>query len=376
MRIERIEAFPLHYPEPHDSGNSRYIVVVKVTTDDRQVGWGECICQFPEAALATKVILDAGFAPLLAGEEPRDVERLWQMMRDRSWWYGNGGIAAFAISAVDMALWDVKGKALGAPLYDLLGGRRTRRLRACASVIFDTEDLDATRAEFAGYAARGYTAVKGGWGKSRDKAFGLDPKRDLAVVAAIREAIGPDIDLVVDVGTHVAWTPSHAIAMARAFAPFDLFWIEEPLPQDDIAGHVRLRQAVSTPIATGEKEWTLRAFRTLIEAGAVDIVMPDAGKAEGVTGFKKIIDLAAAHNLRFTPHSWSSAINTAAAAHLFASAGNGVVFELKPNPSPMQTELVTVPIGQTDGYVDMPEGPGLGITVDEAVIARYLMRGP
>jgi L-alanine-DL-glutamate epimerase-like enolase superfamily enzyme len=118
----------------------------------------------------------------------------------------------------------------------------------------------------------------------------------------------------------------------------------------------------------------LQAFKTLIEAGAVDIVMPDAGKAEGITGFKKIIDLAAAHSVGFTPHSWSSAINTAAAAHLFASAGNGVVFELKPNPSPMQHDLVTVPFRQRDGYVDVPIGPGLGITVNENVIERFLMR--
>ncbi|MSP82538.1 MAG: mandelate racemase/muconate lactonizing enzyme family protein [Alphaproteobacteria bacterium] len=373
MVIDRIEAFPLHYPEPHDSGNSRYVTLVKLTTADGLVGWGECICQFPEAALATRVIVDAGLAPLLTGQDPRDVERLWQAMRDRSWWYGNGGIAAFAISAIDMALWDVKGKALGVPLYDLLGGRRAK-LRACASVIFDTEDLAATHAEFAGYVARGYTAVKGGWGKSRATSFGLDPARDLRVVSTIRDAIGPKVDFVVDVGTHVHWTSSHAIKMARAFEAYDLFWIEEPLPQDDIDGYVRLRRAVATPIAAGEKEWTLRAFKALIDAGAVDIVMPDAGKAEGVTGCKKIIDLAAAHGVRFTPHSWSSAINTAAAAHLFASAANGVVFELKPNPSPMQHELVRDPIVQVDGYVTLPNGPGLGIAVVEDVVQRYLMR--
>jgi len=162
--------------------------------------------------------------------------------------------------------------------------------------------------------------------------------------------------------------------MTRAMEQFDLFWIEEPLPQDDISGYVRLREATQTAVATGEKEWTLRDFKTLIEAGAVDIVMPDAGKAEGVTGFKRIIDFASAHGVRFTPHSWSSAINTAAALHLFASAANGVVFELKPNPSPMQTELVTIPIVQENGYVPVSDRPGLGIEVRQEVIDRYLMR--
>jgi L-alanine-DL-glutamate epimerase-like enolase superfamily enzyme len=373
VEIKSIEAFALHYPEPHDSGKSRYITITKVTASDGSIGWGECICQFPEAALATKVIIDRGFSPLLVGQDPRDVERLWQAMRDRSWWYGNGGIANFALSAIDMALWDLKGRILQVPLYDLLGGKRMSRLRACASVIFDTEDLAATHAEFADYAARGYTAVKGGWGKRPDAAFGLEPKRDLAVVATIRDAIGPEIDLIVDVGTHVKWTVAHAIKMTKAMERYDLFWIEEPLPQDDIAGYTRLREATQTAVATGEKEWALRDFKRLIEAGAVDIVMPDAGKAEGVSGFKKIIDFASAHGVRFTPHSWSSAINTAAAMHLFASADNGVVFELKPNPSPMQTELVRQPIVQTGGYVELPHRPGLGIDVNTEVIDQYAL---
>ena len=373
MSIQKIEAFPLHYPEPHDSNKSRYVTIAKVSSADGGVGWGECISQWPEAALATKVIIEEGFAPLLAGEDPLDTERLWQAMRNRSWWYGNGGIASFAISAVDMALWDLKGKILQTPVYELLGGKRMTKLRACASVIFDTEDLQATHAEFADYAARGYTAVKGGWGKSPETAFGLDPKRDLALVSTIRDAVGPDTDVIVDVGTHVAWTPSHAIKMARAFEDYDLYWIEEPLPQDDIEGYIRLRNAISTPIATGEKEWTLRAFKTLIEAGAVDIVMPDPGKAEGVTGFKKVVDFAAAHCLRFTPHSWSSAINTAAAAHLYASCDNGVVFEFKPNPSPMQDELVDAPYRPQGAWADLPVGPGLGVNVNEDVIRRYLM---
>ena len=373
VRIKTIEAFPLHYPEPHDSGKSRYITIARIAASDGNVGWGECICQFPEAALATKVIIDRGFAPLLKGQDPRDVERLWQMMRDRSWWYGNGGIANFALSAIDMALWDLKGQILQVPLYDLLGGKRMSKLRACASVIFDTEDLTATHAEFASYAARGYTAVKGGWGKRPEAAFGLDAKRDLALVSTIREAVGPGVDLVVDVGTHVKWTIAHAIKMTKAMERFDLFWIEEPLPQDDIAGYVRLREATQTSVATGEKEWALRDFKRLIEASAVDIVMPDAGKAEGVTGFKKIIDFAAAHGVRFTPHSWSSAINTAAAMHLFASAENGVIFELKPNPSPMQTELVRTPISQVAGYVEVFNHPGLGIDVQVETIKKYLI---
>jgi L-alanine-DL-glutamate epimerase-like enolase superfamily enzyme len=371
VKITRVEAFPLRYPEPHDSGKPRYVTLVRVDSDAGAFGWGECISQWPEATLAVPVIVEEGFGPLLLGEDPRDVERLWAKMRSHSTWYGNGGIATFAISAIDMALWDLKGKALGVPVYALLGGKQHDRLRACASVIFDTEDLDATAREFADYAGRGYTAVKGGWGKSSETAFGRDPRRDLAVVRTVREAVGPDVDFVVDVGTHVKWTATHAIRMARAFEPYNLFWIEEPLPQDDLAGYRRLHDAIGTPIATGEKEWTVRAFRELTTSGVVDIVMPDPGKAEGISGFKKIVEFAAQHSVRFTPHSWSSAINTAAALHLFASSTNGVVFELKPNPSPMQYELVAEPFQQRDGYLDVPDRPGLGVTVNEAVVERY-----
>jgi len=375
MQITRIQAFPLRYPEPHDSDKPRYVTLVRVDTDAGISGWGECIAQWPEAALAVPVIVEHGFAPLLRGEDPRDVERLWERMRAHSFWYGSGGIATFAISAIDMALWDVKGKDLGVPVYALLGGKRMDAMRACASVIFDTVHVDATAREFADYRARGYTAMKGGWGKSPETAFGRDPRRDLALVRVLREAVGPDADLIVDVGTHVRWSVNHAIRMARAFEEFNLFWIEEPLAPDDLAGYRRLRAAIATPIATGEKEWTVRAFRDLIHSGGVDIVMPDPGRAEGLTGMKKIVELAAHAGVRFTPHSWSSAINTAAAAHVFASSPNGVVFELKPNWNPMQHELVAEPLAQQDGLIPVPDRPGLGVSVNEAVVERYRFAG-
>jgi len=347
--------------------------LVKITTTDGAIGWGECISQWPEAALAVKVIVERGFSDLVVGSDPVDVELTWQRMRQQSFWYGNGGIASMAISAIDMALWDLKGKVTGVPVYQLLGGRKRDTIRACASVIFDTENLDLTRDEFADYAERGYTAVKGGWGKSRETAFGLDAKRDMAVVQTIREAVGPDVDIVIDVGTHVEWTLQHAIQMIRKFEEYELFWIEEPLPQDDLDGLRRLREAIATPIASGEKEWTLRAFKDLIHSGGVDIVMPDPGKAEGITGFKRIVDFAAATGCRFTPHSWSTAINTAAAAHLYTACANGVVFELKPNPSPMQNELVAEPMQQHGGWIELPHGNGLGVEVDETVVRRYLI---
>ena len=348
--------------------------LVRIEASDGTVGWGECISQKPEAALAVHTLVQSGFSPLIRGRNPLETTALWQLMRSHSEWYGNGGIATMAISAFDIALYDLKGKHLGLPVYELLGGKVTPKVKAAASIIVDMEAIDATAREFADYVARGYTAVKGGWGKNSETAFGRDAERDLQLVKSVREAIGNTVSYMVDVGTHVKWDVCHAIRMTRRFEDYGIFWIEEPLPQDDWEGHRRLRAAIQTLIATGEKEWTVRGFKRLIEAGIADIVMPDVGKAEGITGVKQIIELAALNSTLYNPHSWSTAINTAASLHLCASATNTVVFELKPNPNPMQHELIEDPIDQVNGYVVCPDAPGLGISVKQSVVEKYLFR--
>jgi L-alanine-DL-glutamate epimerase-like enolase superfamily enzyme len=372
VKVADIRAYPLQYPEPHDSNRLRYVTLVRVETDAGATGWGECISQWPEAALAVKVIVERGMLPLLKGHNALETRGLWELMRRHSFWYGNGGIATFAVSAIDMALWDLKGHALGVPVYQLLGGKVTPRLRAVASVIFDTVDQDATADEFQRYVAAGYTAVKGGWGKTAETAFGLDASRDLSLVRRIRGAIGESTDFMLDVGTHVRWDAAHAIRMTRQFEQHRIYWIEEPLAPDDFDGYRRLRAAIETPIATGEKEWTVGAFRRLVDTYTADYIMPDVGKAEGITGVKLAIDYAALHNQLYNPHSWSTALNTAASLHLCASVPNCRVFELKPNPNPMQHELVAQPIGQSDGFVSPPEGPGLGVTVRDEAVREYL----
>jgi L-alanine-DL-glutamate epimerase-like enolase superfamily enzyme len=372
MQITRVEAFPLRYREPNDNQNLRYITLARVETNDGAVGWGECISQWPESAQAVKIIVERGLAPVLLGRDPRETEALWQAMKAHTWWYGDGGIASFALSALDMACWDLKGKALGVPLYQLLGGKVNAKLRACASTHPNRATIDALAAELAGYAQQGYTALKVGFGKRGEARLGMDPARDVAFVEAAREAIGPNVDLMVDIGNGVKWDTAHAIRMAREFQRFQIRWYEEPLHPNNDDGYARLRHAVDLPIATGEREWTVAGYRRLIRSGVADIIMVDPGRAEGVTGFQKVIQLTAQSALSFNAHTWSSAINTAASLHLTASAPNYIVFELKPLPSPMQHELVTNPIEQKDGWVSVPEGPGLGIEVDERVVRKYL----
>ena len=372
MKIARIDAFPVRYPEPNNNDKIRSLTLVRIEADDGQTGWGEAITGVEETSLAVKLIAERRLAPLLLGEDPRDVVRHWGRMRDATYWDGNGGIVTFAISALDMALWDLKGRLEGRSLADLLGGRKRDRLRACASTIFHTENLDVLSEEFAGFRDQGYTIVKGGWGHDLDTAFGRDEARDLAIARSVRQAIGDEVEMIVDVVALAGWTPEHAIHMARRLdAEVGLYWLEDPLPEQDLDGYRQLRAAVTTRICTGEKGWTGDHFDRLIGCGALDVIMLDPGKAEGVTGAWNVIRAAAAAGRDWNAHSWSSALNTAASLHLAAASDNVLLMELKPRPSPMQHELVRRPIGQVGGWVSPPDGPGLGVEVDEAVVRAY-----
>ena len=373
MRITRVEAFPLRYPEPNDNNHVRHLTLARVDTDAGAVGWGECISMWPEASLAVKTVIEGGLAPLLRGRDPCNTEALWLAMKAHTWWYGEGGIATLALSALDMALWDLKGKALGVPLYQLLGGKVNSRLRACASTHPNKAGIETLAQELARYAAQGYTALKVGFGKRGEARLGVVPKRDVEFVRAAREAIGDDVDLMIDIGNGVRWDTSQAIRMAREFERFNIRWYEEPLHPTNHDGYKRLRRATGLAIATGEREWTVAGYRQLIRSGVADIIMVDPGRAEGVSGFWKVIQLTSEAGLFFNAHTWSSAVNTFASIHLTASAPHYVVFELKPLPNPMQHELVRNPIAQQNGWIEIPQGAGLGVEVDEQVVRRYLL---
>jgi L-alanine-DL-glutamate epimerase-like enolase superfamily enzyme len=372
MQITKTTAYPLRYPEPNDRMVMRHVTLVKMETDNGLVGWGECISQWPEAALAVKVLIEQGFAPVLKGRDPTDNGALFQLLKDHCWWYGDTGMANFAISALDIALWDLKGKALGVPIHKLLGGKLHERLRACASTHPSKARLEDLAAELAGHAANGYTAVKVGFGKMGEAKLGVDPLRDIAYVRAVREAIGPDVDFMVDLGKKTRWDYASGVKMSREFEKYNLRWIEDPFPPTNIEAYQHLRQSIETQVAAGEREWTPAAYQRLINAGVADIYLADPGRVEGITGVKKVIDMTAAAHLYFNPHTWSSAINTAAALHLTATAPNYIVFELKPLPSPLQYELVTQPIEQKGGWVTVLDGPGLGIEINEEAVHKYL----
>lgn len=370
--IKSISAHSLRYPEPHDHGKPRCITLARIESTDGAVGWGEGISQFPESALATKIVIEQGYAPLLVGEGALDIDRLWDRMLARTWWYGPQGIAAFGASAVDMALWDLKGRILGQPVCDMIGGRRHERVSAMASIHLNMTDLDWTLNEFQLFRDQGYRIVKGGWGKQPSAVFGLDRQRDLEFARRVREVIGPELELVFDVlGARVKWDLPTAIQRFHDLEPYRLKWIEEPLPPHDLVAHRQLKAAVSTAIGTGEQEWTTHGYKLLIESGGVDVVQMDSGRIHGITGCLKVIKLIESANLLFTAHTWSSALSTAASVHLLASSDRGLTMDFKPHESPMQHELVSDPWIQEGGYVYVRNQPGLGVTVREEIVKKY-----
>lgn len=373
MKIKSVQAYPLAYPEPHYKGIERYITLARVESEDGQVGWGECISQFRESALATKIIIEQGFAPLLAGQSAVDVENAWHKMLDRIWWYGSEGIAAFAVSAVDMALWDLAGKLLGQPVATLLGGKLQSRIVAMASFIFDMDDLQWTVDEFQWMRDQGYQTVKAGWGMHPDALFGQDRQRDIDIVRRVRQVIGDELDLVVDTPGHLRiWDAPTAIQRCRDLEEFQLRWLEQPLPPHDLEAHARLRAAVATPIGTGEDEWNVESYRRLIQSGGVDVIQMDPGRCHGITGCRHVIKMIEAENLEWSAHTWSSALNTAASVHLMANSTHGVAADFKPHESPMQHELVADPWVQEEGYLEVREKPGLGVEVKEEIVEKYL----
>jgi L-alanine-DL-glutamate epimerase-like enolase superfamily enzyme len=370
--IARIEAFPLAAPEPHYRGAVRCVTLVRIETEDGAVGWGEAISQFREATLATVTLVHEGFAPLLAGADPTNVEALWQRMCRHAYWYGVEGIAAFAISAIDMALWDLKGKLLGQPVAKLLGGQLKTEIPAMGSIIFDMDDLDWTLSEFQFMRDRGYRIVKAGWGMTLESVFGQDRRRDFTYLTEVRKVIGDDISLIVDVpGAQRLWDAPTAIQRLRDWEPFRLRWVEQPLHPADLAGHRRLRAAVATPIGTGEDEWSPETYGHVIDSDGVDVLQLDPGRCLGLTGCRETIKLIEAAGLAYSAHSWSSALNTAASLHFLAISDSGDTLDFKPHESPLQHELVEDPWAPQDGVLALRSEPGLGVRVRDDAVRRY-----
>ncbi len=375
MTIVRVDAIPVAYTEPNDCGSTRSLLLCRLETSDGVVGWGEAITQFPEASRSAAVLME-GIADTLIGRDPLDHLAILADLHKRSWWYTyGGGIGAFVVSALDIALWDLRGKVLGVPVSTLLGGALRRELPVIASTHAFNASLDFEVQRHGAYVKNdGYKGIKIGMGKRGEAHLGYEIARDVAFVADLREAIGPDAILIMDRGQSLVWSVADAIRRTRAFDEYQLAWMEEPLEPYDVEGFRRLRSQVTCLIGTGEREFTVRGYQRLLGEGISDVVGFDPARAGGITGGLEVIKLVEAANVWFNAHAWSSAITTAASIALSASTSRCLLFEMKPLANPMQNELVTSPFVQRDGFMEVPTGPGLGIEVIESVVEHYRLR--
>ena len=371
MRITGFAPFILRWPEPNDFDNERMTVLLRVDTDAGISGWGEAIAMWPEACKATVAIIADGFAPLLAGRDPLEVEACWQAMKAHTWWYGEGGIAALAISAVDMALWDIAAKDAGKPLHDLLGGRVHDALPACASLHVNHPTIDDSVAAVSGYIKDGFRSAKLGLGKRGLSRARRDPDYHVALVGALRAAIGPEPGIMVDAGNGTKWTLETAIDTTLRMEPFGIAWMEEPVHPSDLRGHGAFKSAVHTRLAAGEREWNLAGYRRFLNSGSVDVYGMDPARIEGVTGFRRVAEAVESTGKIVNAHAWSTAVLSAASLHLSLASKSAILFELKPIAGPMQFDLVQEPFWHVNGMVAAPARPGHGAEPLNPIIERY-----
>ncbi|MHC4878610.1 MAG: mandelate racemase/muconate lactonizing enzyme family protein [Planctomycetota bacterium] len=367
MKITAVEPIHLRVPvvEAIPDGTLD-VLIVRIHTDEGITGVGEVTSQ----SYVCKACFDAprsaarrhGLTSILLGENPLDVEGLWERMYYETNRYGRRGAAIHAISGADIALWDIKGQYEGKRVCELLGDVHRNDVRAYASVLFgDTpEDTAALAREFVDL---GLTAAKFGWGP-----FGQDPDTDVAHVTAAREVLGDDRDLMVDAGH--AWKVDVAKERAKLLAPFNIGWLEEPLSQDDRKGYAELCADSPVPIAAGEGDVTHWDFEDLIDLG-VNVVQPDVAFCGGLTVCRRVSDLCQKFGRRPVPHCFSTGINLTASLHWMASVPNGDLVEYCLRPSPLMRKLVKNLPPLVDGRVPVPMGPGLGIELDEDIIDEF-----
>src|SRR5947209_819978 len=345
-------------------------ILVKVETDAGITGIGEVDSSPPVAQAAIEApmshSISSGLGELVIGEDPFQYEKIWQKMYMGSRYPGRRGAVIHAMSGVDLALWDIMGKALNMPVWQLMGGGFRTRLRAYASTLFgDSLEATADRAKWC--VDQGFTAVKFGWDP-----LGQDLDYDEALVAAIREAVGPKVDVLIDAGH--AYNTKTAIQMAQRFAKYNIYWFEEALFPDNLDGYAQLAQSTPVRIAAGEAESNRHSYADLMDRGKIDVVQIDVTRVGGLTEAKKIAYAAFDRGREVVNHSFTTDINIAASLALLASVPEAHFLEYCVEESPLRQHLTRNAIPVVDGYAAVPQGPGLGVEVDEAMVERFAVK--
>jgi len=354
--------------EQCDSGQDA--LLVKVSTDAGIAGIGEV----DSSPLAVKGAIEGPFSHttttglkhVVLGEDPFQIEYLWHKMYRANIYAGRRGIGIHAMSGIDMALWDIKAKALGVPVWKLLGGGFHRRLRCYASSLFGSSP-EKTYELARRFRDRGFQAVKFGWDP-----MGRDTKTDIALVREGRRGLGDDGDLLIDAG--LVWDAKTAIQRARAFEEFNIFWLEEPLRPDDYEGYRKLAVASPLRIAAGEEESNRLSYLDLMDKGKIDVVQVDLTRCGGFTEAMKIASLAYDRGLVVANHGFTTYINVTAALHFLNSIPNALIVEFVAEEETTLREKITrQKLRAEDGYLSIPDAPGLGIDLDEAAIEQLRM---
>ena len=370
MRITEVETYALRVPNVGAvCDGTQDAFVVRIVTDEGidGIGEGDSIPSVLQAIYDAPMSNSIGYGlrELLIGQDPLQIEPLFQRMMDGTLYLGLAGARLTAISAAEIALWDIAGKATGQPISVLLGGVFHASLLAYASVLFpeDPNDLDDVRRTGERLRAQGFRAVKFGWG-----GFGRDRKQDIALVRAARQSVGDDALLLIDVG--LCWDLSTALERAEALAEFDLYWLEAPMPHEPIGAYAEL--CARSPIRIScESSGGFWESLHMLRDGRLQVLLPDVSTVGGIGQWKRIADAAAIEGAWCVPHCFSTGIVSTASLHLLANQPAPRILEWSMEGSPLNTSLVTPAPPLVNGYVQTPTAPGLGVTLDPAVVARY-----
>jgi D-galactarolactone cycloisomerase len=350
-----------------NSTATRSTCLVEITCEDGTVGWGEC---FGPARLNAAIV--AAFRPHLVGADPLASDVLWMQLYNHFRDQGQRGLTVTALSGVDVALWDIKGKHFGAPIHVLMGGPVRTRVSAYATGTYrrgNADPLGYIIDEVRGYVREGFSAVK--------LKIGFGVAADAALIRAAREAVGPKIGLMLD--ANHGYDVTEAIELGRRVAGCDIGWFEEPVVPEDLEGYVEVRRGQPIPVAGGETWFTRWNFRDVFAARAVDIAQPDICAAGGLSETKKIADMAAAFGVRCVPHVWGTGVGLATALQLLAVLPHNPprhtpiepILEFDRSEHPFRQAVLTQPIEHVEGVVRVPDGPGLGIAIDRATLQRF-----
>src|SRR5436309_5355735 len=368
MKITRVEPIHLRLPDVNERcDGSQETLVVKVHTDAGIVGVGEV----DSSSLVAKAIIEAplshkicrGLAECVLGQDPFEIDRLIHRMYEGTIFFGRQGAVIQAMSGVEIALWDIVGKATKRPVYQLLGGGFRKRFRAYASILFG-DTPDETRRIGTELVRQGYRAVKFGWGP-----MGQGEASDIAHVRAARDGVGPDVELMVDAG--LCWDTATAIRRAGQFEPYHLTWLEEPLHPDNLSGYARLSARAPMRIAAGEEICDVKEFQQMMDVGGIDVAQVDVTRVGGLARSKRIgWDSVERHRLCVN-HSYKTGINIAASLHFVAALPNPYHSEYCVEQGALRQHLTRQKFPVVNGEISVPEEPGLGVDLDEEIVARY-----